>query len=484
MSISDAIALALQHYQAGRSQQAEQVCRQILQQQPTQVTTLNLIGLLAAQRQQFDQAIAHYQQVLVLQPQHLEAQNNLGIALAAQGNFDQAIATYQQALALQPEVPEILVNLGNALQEIEAFDRAIAVYQQALKLRPDLAAAHKNLAHVLRMQGKLAAAMPHHKRTLALTPNDAEAHFGFAFTQLIAGDLAAGFAEYEWRWRLKYNPPRSFPQPLWDGSPLAGRTLLLYSEQGFGDTIQFIRYVPLLSTQGRVIVECQPLLLRLLQTIPNLVAITQGELLPPFDLHAPLLSLPHRMGTTLDTIPAAVPYLQSSDSQVSGDRPPLPIPAGIRFKVGIAWAGDPKNPINRRRSCPLDPFLDLLKLPGIALYSLQKGAEAAELRQINQPRLIDLSDRLQDFADTAAAVQQLDLVIAIDTAVVHLAGALAHPVWVILPFAPDWRWLLHRSDCPWYPTMRLFRQPCPGDWSAVFANIEVMLRTNLCYSVS
>jgi tetratricopeptide (TPR) repeat protein/glycosyltransferase involved in cell wall biosynthesis len=469
--VSVALTLALNHYQTGQLDRARQICHQVLQQQPNQVAALHLLGLIAAQQQQIDEAIDRYRQVLALQPQHLEARNNLGIVLMAQGQVDEAIVHYQHALALQPDIAEIRVNLGNALQEKAAYAEAIVHYRHALTRQPNLAAAHKNLAHVLRTQGKVAEAMPHHQQAIALKPNDPEAHFGFAFTCLIAGDLSQGFAEYEWRWQLPYNPPRQLPSPAWDGSPLAGKTLLLYAEQGLGDTLQFVRYVPQLAQQGRVIVECQPALVRLLQTVPGIAAIVcQGEALPPFDVHAPLLSLPHLLGTTLDTIPATVPYLQSLETKR------LEVPPQTRFKVGIAWAGDPKNPINRRRSCPLSQFLRLLEIPGVTLYSLQKGT-AAEGAQIEHPHFVDLSQQLQDFADTAAIVKQLDLVISIDTALAHLAGALAHPVWVILPFAPDWRWLLHRRDSPWYPTMQLFRQPHPGDWSAVLAEVAAAVRS-------
>jgi Flp pilus assembly protein TadD/glycosyltransferase involved in cell wall biosynthesis len=467
--VSASIALALQHYQASRFDQAELLCQQILQQQPDEIAALHLAGLLAAQRQQFEQAIDRYQQVLTLQPRHVEAHNNLGILLMRYGRVDEAIAHYRQALAVQPDVPEILVNLGNALQEKEELEEAIGHYHQALRLNPNLAAAYKNLGHVLRMQGRLIEAIPCHQRAIALKSNDPEAHFGLAFTQLISGDLLGGFAEYEWRWQLPYNQPRSFQSSQWNGDPLAGRTLLLYAEQGLGDTLQFIRYVSLLAEQGRVIVECQKSLLRLLKTIPSITVVAQGELLPAFDLHAPLLSLPRLLRTTLATIPAAVPYLQLPAEYFP---PQLPVPSGTQLKIGIAWAGDPKNPINRRRSCPLNQFLTLLEIPGVTLYSLQKGAAAADLAQIQHDNLIDLGEQLQDFADTAAVVQQLDLVVTIDTALAHLAGALGHQVWVVLPFAPDWRWLLHRTDCPWYPTMRLFCQPRSGDWHSVFTQIR------------
>ena len=455
---------ALEHYQAGRLAAAAQICRQMLQQQADDVGALHLLGLIAARHQQFEQAIALYQRVIALQPQHLEAYNNLGIVLMQLGRLPAAIACYRQALNVAPNRAEVRVNLGNALQVEGDLNGAIACYEQALATKPGLAAAHKNLAHVLRMQGRLAAAILHHQQAIALAAHDAEAHFGYAFTQLIGGNLRAGFAEYEWRWRLAYNPVRALAEPRWDGSPLAGRSLLLWAEQGFGDTLQFVRYVPQLAAQGQVIVECQPALRSLLETVPGISqVIAQGEPLPNFDLHAPLLSLPHLLNTSIETIPATVPYLHVNRA--------VKLPQGDRFKIGIAWAGDPKNPINKRRSCPLEQFLKLRSIPGVTLYSLQKDC-ATELPD----DVIDLSDRLEDFAATAAIVAELDLVISIDTALAHLAGGMGRSVWVVLPFAPDWRWLLHRSDCPWYPTMRLFRQSVAGDWDSVFDSVQAALR--------
>lgn len=458
---------ALHLYQSGQLSAAARLCQQVLRQAPDAIAALHLMGLIAAQQQQLPIAIAFYRRVLAIAPHHLEAHNNLGIALMGQGDAEGAIAHYQQALALQPDLPALRVNLGNALQEQGDLAGAVAQYQQAIQQAPDLAAAHKNLAHVLRSQGDWRAALSAHERAIALAPHDADAHFGYAFTLLLGGDWQNGFREYEWRWRLPYNSPRTYSQPRWDGSPLAGRTLFVYAEQGLGDTLQFIRYAPLLAQQGRVVVECQPPLRRLLQTISGIDRLIVPGERAEFDCHAPLLSLPHLLGTSIATVPNRVPYLTPPAPRS------LPVPPQTRLKVGFAWTGDPKNPINRRRSCPLAQFLKLLSLPGIALYSLQKGAETAE--QVSHPQLIDLSAVLHDFGDTAAVVAQLDLVISIDTAVAHLAGAMGRPVWVILPFAPDWRWMLDRLDTPWYPTMHLFRQPQPGNWEAVFTDLLRLL---------
>ncbi|HEY9872665.1 MAG TPA: hypothetical protein V6D12_04485, partial [Candidatus Obscuribacterales bacterium] len=264
-------------------------------------------------------------------------------------------------------------------------------------------------------------------------------------------------------------PSRRFSQPVWDGSNLEGRTILLHAEQGFGDTIQFIRYAPLVAGyQGRVFVECYAPLIKLFKCIPGIEQlIVKGETLPEFDVHAPLMSLPGILGTTLETVPAEVPYLY----------PPIPpiqlaVPPETRLKVGIVWASKPNHPTTGRRSCPLSFFLNLQSIPGVALYSLQKDPVASDLAQLQQTGLVqDLSDQLHDFSDTASAVSQLDLVISVDTAVVHLAGALGQKVWLLLSFIPDWRWMLGHEDSLWYPTMRLFRQESPGDWAGVFVRV-------------
>ncbi|HEY9876455.1 MAG TPA: hypothetical protein V6D12_23720 [Candidatus Obscuribacterales bacterium] len=268
-------------------------------------------------------------------------------------------------------------------------------------------------------------------------------------------------------------PSRRFSQPVWDGSNLEGRTILLHAEQGFGDTIQFIRYAPLVAGyQGRVFVECYAPLIKLFKCIPGIEQlIIKGETLPEFDVHAPLMSLPGILGTTLETVPAEVPYLS----------PPIPpiqleVPPETLLKVGIVWASKPNHPTTGRRSSPLSYFLNLQSISGVALYSLQKDPVAADMAQLQQAGLVqDLSDQLQDFIDTASAVSQLDLVISVDTAVAHLAGALGQKVWLLLSFIPDWRWMLGHEDSLWYPTMRLFRQESPGDWAGVFVRVAKAL---------
>ncbi len=281
-----------------------------------------------------------------------------------------------------------------------------------------------------------------------------------------------GWPEYEWRWRRQDASPPALTQPLWDGSSLQGKSILLYPEQGLGDTLQFIRYAPLVKQTGAtVIVQCQPPLLRLLATCAGIDRLLpEGADLPPFDVQAPLLSLPRILRTTLASIPANIPYLSADPDLRARWRQSL---SGVAdFKVGIAWQGNPGHKRDRQRSVPLAAFAPLAEAPGVRLVSLQKGPGHEQLTELAERlRVLDLTDELEDFADTAALLSNLDLVITVDTAVAHLAGAMGIPVWVALPIVPDWRWLLERQDSPWYPTMRLFRQTAWGDWAGVFERL-------------
>src|SRR2546427_9684856 len=374
-------------------------------------------------------------------------------------------------------------DMGEAYRLTGKLEDAIASYRLALALKPDYAEAHKNLGIALWNHGKLAEAIACFRQALALKPAYVHAHAGLGLALLRAGDLSHGFTEYEWRWKVKQFEQQCagliLPQPFWDGSELNGRTILLYAEQGFGTTIQFIRYAPLVARRGgRVIVACQPELVRLLASVAGIArVVSEREPLPDFDLHAPLLSLPRIIGTTLETIPAQCLYLippESSSVKVE-------VTPDVKLKVGIVWAGLPIHRNDRNRSCPLSYFLELAELPGVAVYSLQKQPMAAGLGEVTPGMPVrDLSDQIGDWADTAAAICQLDLVLTVDTGVAHLAGALGRPVWVLLPHVGvDWRWMTGREDSPWYPSMRLFRQKAPGDWPEVFARVSAELQTLL-----
>jgi tetratricopeptide (TPR) repeat protein len=514
LTVPQALALAVQQYQAGQWQQAEQLYRAILQVQPQQVEALHRLGLLASQggqheraraylsqavRLQPDSAAVHYnlgtvfqdqgqlaearacyQQAVRLEPVYVEAHYNLGNILQEQGQLAEAQACYQQALRLKPDYVEAYNNLGNNLQEQRHLVEAQACYEQALRLKPDYAAAHNNLGLALVGQGQLAEALACYEQSLRLQPDYAEAHWNRAQAWLLAGNYEQGWPEYEWRCQVKAFAPPRFPQPLWDGSPLHGQTILLYAEYGLGDTLQFIRYAASVHERGgSVLVACQPPLVSLLSRCPGIERVlSQEDPLPHFDVYVPLLSLPRILGTTLATVPAQVPYLFAEAKRIDAWRQELSSVAA--FKIGIAWDADPRfRRLNQNRCIPLAEFAPLGRLEGVRLFSLQKGPGIEQIRSVaGLFPVTDLSSRLETFEDTAAVMHNLDLVVSADIVVAHLAGALGVPVWVgvALPFASDWRWLLEREDSPWYPSMRLFRQQERGHWADVFARMAATLQ--------
>lgn len=430
--------------QTGDTEGSARLCRKVLAAAPDNAFGLNLQAILAHQAGRTDEAIELLGKSIQLNPRVADFHFNLGVALQAQERHADAAASYRTALALEPRHAGALTNLGRAFQKQAHPQAAIACYEQAVALKSDLP----------------------------------EAHWGLATQRLLLGDFAHGWEEYEHRWALPENQSsrREFAAPRWTGDELAGRRLLLHAEQGVGDMLQFVRYAPLLARRGaRVIVLCQPELKRLLVEMEDVTVVTDGDPLPDFDVHLPLMSLSRLLGTTLSTIPANVPYLRADPVDVRAWSGRL---AGDScFKVGLVWAGNPRHLNDRNRSCTLATFAPLADVTGIRFYSLQKGEAGTQAR--NPPanmKLVVAGDELFDFADTAALMASLDLVITVDTAAAHLAGALARPVWVLLPFAPDWRWLLERGDSPWYPSMRLFRQKTPGDWRGAISEVVTALR--------
>jgi Tfp pilus assembly protein PilF len=430
---------ALGHHRAGRLAQAEPLYREILAGDPTHSDAWHLLGLLAHQT-----------------GNHQAAGELISRAIAANG----AVATYYNSL-------------GEVLRVMGIHHQAIAAYEDALRQDPSFAEAHNNMGTVYQNEGQFAKALACYERAMALNPGYANAHYNRARTWLSQGDYVRGWAEYEWRWqRGEFLRPK-YAQPQWDGAPLAGRTLLVTAEQGLGDTLQFVRYVPLLAQAGgRIVLEVQPSLLPLLCASGYANLLGQREPLPAFDTHIALLSVPRVLCTTLETIPRNVPYLAADPKLLAAWRQEV---AGLEgFRVGIHWQGNPQSPLEPWRSMPLASFEPLARVRGVRLVSLQKGA-ALEGRF----EVVDLSRKLDvahgPFMDTAALVSALDLVITSDSAVAHLAGALGVEVWVALPVSADWRWLWEREDCPWYPTMRLFRQRKLGQWYDVFERIAAAL---------
>ncbi len=461
----------------GKVDEAIACYRRALQLTPDNAEAHNNLGNALRDQGRRDEAVVCYRQALRLKPDYAEAHNNLGTALRDQGQPDEAVACYRRALQLNPDYFDAHSNLGTAFQQQGDFDEAVACYRRALRLKPDFAEAHYNLGTALKGLGKLDEAGACFDRALRSNADHADAHWNRALTWLLLGNFAQGWPEYEWRWRCKgAGPCPRFPQPLWDGSPLAGRTIYLHPEQGLGDTLQFIRYAPLVKQRGgRTIVGCHETLLSLLKSCPGIdELIPQGSALPPFDVHAPLLSLPRLLGTTPETIPGKVPYLAAPPDLAARRRQEMAHVDGL--KVGICWQGNPQHTGDRWRSVRLEQLAPLAAVPGVRLFSLQKGAGAEQLDTVRQRwGITDVGRECASWAETAAAVSALDLVVTVDTAVAHLAGALGQPAWVLLPFAPDWRWLLGREDSPWYPSLRLFRQRRRGDWDEVIARLAAAL---------
>jgi tetratricopeptide (TPR) repeat protein len=452
----------------GRLEEAAACWRKGLASRPQAVEILdNLAGALAALGQS-EEARACYERALALQPNHLESQIGLGAVLREQGRLEQAVACYERALALAPDHPATHNNLGVALVDLGRHGDALAHYEKALALEPDRAETHYNLGVALMGQSRHAEALASYACALALKPDYAQAHLNRAIALLRIGEFDEGWEEYEWRFAAaRYH--RHTDRPLWSGEPLAGRSILIHAEQGFGDTLQFLRYVPAVAERGgRVVVEVQEPILRLARTVHGVSqALAAGDPLPAIDCHCPLLSLPRVFKTNLATIPSMVPYFSvPAEAQAAWAGR---ISAGPGLKVGIVWAGTAVGAVD------LGLLQPLWQVPDVSWFSLQVGDRSGDIALLDNVKMADLSPWLMDFADTAAAVCQLDLVISVDTSVAHLAGALGRPIWLLLPHTSEWRWLLEREDSPWYATARLFRQKKPGDWPGLARAVAAAL---------
>jgi len=432
----------------------------------------NNIGVTLQDLGRHQEAAASYRRALALRPAYCEASCNLANTLGSLGRSAEALEQYRSALAVNPQYPEAYYNLGNALRGEGNWQDAVECYENLLRLDPGHLSGWLNLGGSLIALNRFREAIDAGNRALQLDPECGNAHWNLGLALLATGDLRRGWREYEWRLKDRAAFPASCAgRPIWDGSPLAGRTLLLRAEQGFGDALQFFRYAPLLARQGaRVVVECRPELLPLLASQHQGVRLvaTGGEP-PPFDTFAYLMSLPYLLGTTLENLPAAVPYLRADASLCELWRGRMRGGGGL--KVGIVWAGSTGYQNDRYRSLPLAALAPLCRIPGIELFSLQLGAAAAELGGAPGAGIRDLGREVRDFADTAAIIANLDLVVSVDTAVAHLAGALGARVCLLLPKFCDWRWLSGRTDSPWYPTMRLYRQDRAGEWDTVLAQL-------------
>jgi tetratricopeptide (TPR) repeat protein len=426
--------------------------------------------------EQLERARRTYERLLDSQLAEASLYNQLGLILQQHGKLDEALGCFRRALEIDSRDAATHCNVGAALFAQDLLADAAASFEKAIALEPESAKAHSNLGYMRYCMGQYAEAERHYLRALALEPTSVEANWNLCLLQLLLGDLPAGWERFRQRHAVSPFPRRPQTKPEWEGQALAGETVLLYKEGGFGDTIQFARYAPLVAERGaRVILEVQPALTRLFQTLDGVdLLVKRGPQLPEFDFQSNLADLPRIFGTTLETVPAK-PYLSANPVLTRIWRKRL---GSSGFKVGLVWAGNPGFPDARHKSIPLPQLAPLASCRGIKWVSLQKGAGASELAAApDGMRLLSFDERLVDFAETAAVIENLDLVITIDTAVAHLAGALGRPVWVLLPLVPDWRWLVEREDSPWYPSVRLFRQTELGTWTSVVERVARELRT-------
>jgi len=435
-----------------------------------------LLGRASALRQlkRFDEALADCKTAIELGAIG-EGENILGSIFYDLRRFDEAIAAFRRSIELDHSSAIKRNNLAMALDAVGDVEEAIAAVSAAVDLKPNYAEGFNTLGTILADQGQYDAAAAAFGRAIRLFPDYALAHWNLSLILLLRGDFTAGWAEHEWRKQTTVESrPRDFQRPRWDGGDLAGKTILLHHEQGFGDMLQFVRYAPLVAQRGgRVIVRSAPELTRLLREMPQISKVVDDGTLPDFDCHCPILSLPFVFKTQLDSIPASIPYLKAPANVAARWREILP-KKNDQLRIGLVWAGNPGRKLDQRRSLQLEQLAPLFELNGAEFFSLQRGNAASTISSV--PRVNDLSGKLTDFAETAAAIENLDLIISVDTAVAHLAGALGKPIWVLLGFVPAWRWMLDRADSPWYPTMRLFRQPAMGDWNTPIGQIVISLR--------
>jgi len=425
------------------------------------------------QKGDLEAAIKYYGIAAKIAPPSADLYNNMGVALRSLKRQQAAIVCYHKSIAIKPKNAGAYSNLGNAYRDLGQYEDAVEAHKMSVKLAGGTPESIYNLGLAIRDFGAVEESLSFFDQVIEAQPEHWECRWDRAISLLQMGQYKEGFEEYENRWHLNRTPARLMEAPMWEGGDLEGRTLLLYQEQGFGDMIQFARFAPFVKKRfgGKIIIECQPPLVRLFQSLDGIdAAVPVGAELPEHEYATPLLSLPRILKTTLETLPNKVPYLHAPQPH----RMTINAPAHIKFKVGIVWAG---KMTPRDRSCPYTSMLDLMEIPGVELFSLQRDERVADIEKFGTTALTpNIGERMNDFADTATVMEQLDLIITIDSAVAHMAGALGRPTWVLLLNSSDWRWLMDRDDSPWYPTMKLFRQKHPGEWDEVFARVKKELK--------
>lgn len=475
-------SLAEAYLASGDLDQAKISFQEIRKMAPDDFQSAFQLGRLALMQKKYDAAVLQYRTALGLNPKSAECYSDLGKIMLELKDAPAAEQFFKIALGLQADLIEAQCNLGNALRKQNRFAEAIEVYQRVLTSDAPLAQMNSyywqvlnNLALSFLQSGNSDAAVQCYREAIAREPENALLHTNFAYLLLSLGQFQEGWAEHEWRWKMAgfSTKLRDFQAPLWRGESLEGATILLHCEQGMGDTLQFVRYASLVAArEGKVILEVQPRLRTLLSSLPGVSqVISRGEELPAFDYHCPLMSLPLLFGTTVDTIPAHARYLSISEEEVAYAKQKW---AGEGIRVGLAWAGNPDNPHDALRSMSLKQLFPLGKTLGVTFYSLQFGPAADQvITSVADLPILDACSKDESFAETAALVAGLDLVITVDTAIAHLAGALGIPAWIMLPHSrSDWRWLYNREDSPWYPSARLFRQDVPDDWTGAVEKVR------------
>jgi Flp pilus assembly protein TadD len=516
LSVIEALKIANRCHRSGDIQQAQTQYQRILQAEPGQPEALHGLGIIAFQLKEYgiagnliekaiqnkptapqfhynlglvfislkrqEKAIQAFEKTIEINPAYAGAYYNLGLALKKQQQFKKAVFNFKHYIKLMPDDADAYYNLGNTYQALGLYEAAVESYQLAIMKNKGFVGALNNLALVLKAMGRIDEAVSHFREAVRLQPDLAEAHWNLSLALLVKGEFEEGWKEHEWRFlRGKRSTiyPHRFGMPLWDGSSFTGERLFVHSEQGFGDTLQFIRYIPMVKRLGGTVVfeTFEPLLgiVRGLPGIDKLVEISPNRChAESCDYYIPLMSLPKLFTIDIPTIPSNIPYIIANPTKIEQWKNRINKKS---FGVGIAWAGKPEHENDGNRSCHIEHFLTLAGIPGVELYGLQKGDAARQIETLDRVKgIINFDHELKDFSETSAAIENLDLIIAVDTALVHLAGAMGKPVWTLLPYTPDWRWLMEREDSPWYPTMRLFRQPACGDWGAVFDKIIEELR--------
>jgi Flp pilus assembly protein TadD len=464
---------------AERWKEALQPAERLLSLQPGRSDLLMEISRIHLSIGQVTEAIEPLRQILVTNPGHIGALSNLGVALRRADRQEEAVAVLESARSLAPDSTEVLVNLGSALQTLDRFGEAISILSHCIKLPNQDGFAWHNLGNAYRAENRLADALTASRSAVARSPGSPEIRMGHSVNLLLCGQLTEGFQYYESRSQVADfpSPKRNFQIPAWTDQDLKGKRILIHDEQGVGDAIQFVRYATLLKNAGAsVVVDCNVQLSRLFRSARDVdVVVPRFTEIPPVDFFVPMVSLAHRFGTVLETIPADIPYLNAEPDLTAhwakklGDR-------NRQLRVGLVWSGNPEFRGDRLRSPGLDPILPLLNVPGVKFFALQKGPGRRDLERLGQPlNLTDLGPEISDFADTAAIMMNLDLVLTSCTGPAHLAGALGVPTWIMLPYECDWRWMLNRSDSPWYPTVRLFRQPGRDLWPQLVETIAAPL---------